>query len=128
MKKNQSQTRATARTAREKPSIRSEPLMGSARDAPDPRSSTRDSARRLRVPLQQRVEVVDRQALRPLEGFGLGAVGLAHEVERVTLRLEAAPDVAGAAAGAPQVEARIGRRRRLVGSTLPGAVQRCPPR
>src|SRR5437667_12332156 len=76
----------------------------------------------LREPLQQRVEVADGERLRPLDAFRLRAVRLAHEVDRLALRLEATPHVPGAAAGAAQVEHGIGGRLRLVGPALAQAV------
>src|SRR5882724_7308790 len=80
----------------------------------------------LREPLQQRVEVADGQRLRPLDALRLRAVRLAHEVDRLALRLEAAPHVTGAAAGSTQVEHGIGGRLGLVGDPLAEAVERDP--
>src|SRR5256885_3756667 len=58
--------------------------------------------------------------------FRLRAVRLAHEVDRLALRLEAPPHVPCAAAGAAQVEHGIGGRLRLVGDALAETVEGDP--
>src|SRR5256886_3036953 len=81
-----------------------------------------------RVALQESVEVLDGEGLRPLGALRLPAVGLDHVDDRLGLRAEEPPEVALATADPAEVEDRVGGRLGLEGVALAETVERDPRR